>query len=408
MKKYLISIFVLLSVVGYGSVVYADQVHGEIIEGWGITAPKWDNNKYCYGKGVDAFGVGAFDLKINHTQWRKFLRGHLGESAVYYVARKLTDKGGYFCATVVDADRSKGCTQRPYLRFYEPAKTHCFWACADGSYGEDCSKSDAAQNLSDVDASEYDVHGEVAVKILGQNQTAGGSIHDSIPYFYKTSELDCGGLDRTDLDTSKYQEVKIVLALKYTKAENSDEIVMIAQPMGVRAGGSRGCEDKGDYHAWPMVGFIGTEKYVCPEGFMPNKLKGGKGCIRSTEASRAVAHLCDTEPKSKYDKTIHKTESVSGNCQVIRCKSGGFSDLDTRACEPCANTPKEGVHTQTGVCIKCETGEVFNGNSCQTAQGLSKTAMKYGKGQESSTDIDAQCWAKDSPDDYKLCIEGTL
>lgn len=416
MKKYLYLIFMLslfLNSNGYATVLGK----GDVTTAWGVSEPSWGNNvSLCHGTGVDAFGSGAFNTKIDHTQWRKFLRGHLGETAVYYVAKKIVENGGYFCATVVDADRPKGCTQKPYTVYYNTATQHCFWACADGYFGENCTTQDQTKNLSDTPASEYNVHGTTAVKILGQNQTAGGNIRDSIDSFFTTgddSKQDCKDVNRVNFNSGKNQRIDYLLAIKYTESTNDEEITMIAQPMAVRAGGAKGCEDKGDNHAWPMVGFIGTARYVCPDGFMPNALKANKSCIRSTEKNRAIANMCAGEQKSKYDTNIHKTQnkSKSDKCQVIRCKNGGFSDKENLTCEPCTNAPKEGVNTSTGVCTKCETGKVFKNDDCTDARQLSKNVMKFGKGSngtnDASTDIDEQCWAKDTPDEYETCILNT-
>ena len=100
------------------SLLIMTNAHGKILgtgvsDQWGLgnSEPDWTGLGRCYGTGEDSFGAGVINKNANHTQWRKFLRGHFWETAVYYVAHKIATngKGGYFCATVVDADR-KGWT----------------------------------------------------------------------------------------------------------------------------------------------------------------------------------------------------------------------------------------------------------------------------------------------------------
>lgn len=168
---------------------------------------------------------------------------------------------------------------------------------------------------------------------------------------------------------------------------------------------------------------------LCLDGYTYNKdstdcvliaeaLGAGTGETDETSEDGETQTSEDGENKPKtpenYDATQHMLTGVNDdNVYTFRCKNDGYafmSEFDVR-CIECKPGYNNGIDTETGVCIKCKTGEFFNEitERCIDAIALSKLDMVYGRnrtrnsysGQDSVTN---QCWTKTDANAYRSCV----
>ena len=191
-----ISIFAcLLSL--YSVCAFAAKSDGEAFRadwGLGTTIPAtcvgnykvWctdDKDEHCNGSDKDL-------SKLNHTQWRyNWLRTRTEYSAEYYIARKITSGGAYFCKTIVAGDR-RGCTHKPYTTYFDPASgTDCFWLCHEGFTGPECTKSSEVIKCADsAPAYEFMKKSNGGLQKLGLH-TKGADIETDIPMFINLTKV---------------------------------------------------------------------------------------------------------------------------------------------------------------------------------------------------------------------------
>ena len=252
--------------------------------------------------------------------------------------------------------------------------------------------------------------------------------------------LSAHGLTHTAVCPSDYQQVE-----GYIYAGDPDSNYV--QQAGCEARGKRVSDDDAkkvkvlspDEAKGRATGLLGT-CYVEPRIFcVPPAV--GNSADESTTTSAATSafedkkqHLCDEYDGviSLYDEKLHdlvvvnsktyasdvyagESEQWVGKCALMKCKDAtknfkadwlATSDV---GCYDCTGKPGRYGVNKKGVCEQCaDKKEIFSANTgtCVTALTATKNDMRYGVGNDSSNKLEDQCWAKDTPTDYKNCVVG--
>ncbi|MEE1110658.1 MAG: hypothetical protein UIH99_00415 [Alphaproteobacteria bacterium] len=348
---------------------------------------------------------------------------------LYYVAHKIVEHGGYFCGTWVSASTG-GIGDRTHTVYYAADDQNCLWLCEDGFYGEDCAYNSPTQcNETGVFP-----EGANATELISSGYLSeGGSnnIEENISMLFYDQYHNCSHLSSYLRDFKKMsswpdQEHDVVLVIKglgsgikndpvegsEAKQSEVQNVTFTVMPLNVRAGKTKNCAGI-LREAWPVMGYVGTEKILCPDGWRLSSDK--KKCEKVLNSEICdLEKLCQVTPRESYVKGMHSINGEASkydqSCRstetIFRCAmaSQGFRAKDDFECIPCPG-PKQGV-AKNGVCITCDNGYIFDeeAKSCVQAGQLSQAALRVGRDRDDSKDLGAQCWIKDGPTEYRECI----
>lgn len=293
--------------------------------------------------------------------------------------------------------------------------TGCQVYCADGFTGSDCSIKTAEESAngstkspaSDWRSSDYTFSGREGDTDYEKNNLK-GAMYAYAHKWYKNQEADIL------LGVTKFTQNGVKVA-----------------PVTVVCGSRR--KNKDDHIFVKIQSNSSGEVLLCTNGYVPNQDKTDcveyssdqvAGVVVQNESGayakktdEKVMSLYDTlKAKPGYDEKVHQIIDT-GTTLVIACKNHlyGFVSPDSLECIECIseNSKKSGVARPDngvayGVCVKCQTGKVFdiNTNQCEDALALSKSDMQYGQNMRTkSSAVVNQCWTKVSdPEDYEKCI----
>lgn len=332
------------------------------------------------------------------------------------VAREINAHGAKFCPTQIQAaNRDQTIswwwlwcrttqTGAGWTEYYEPSSTSgCVWLCQDGYYGTGC-ESTTTNTCSGTKLSpdNYLEH----KRVTAANNV---NIEDKIPMFYMNQ-------------TENSQEFDTILAV--TRFLSSGNGAFVA-PVTVKAqlyateshynGGAGTCL-AATYASTPYLS-AGTETLVCTNGYKPNAnktdcvLTNKETCEKSEAIKKATNTACPGF--SGYNAKIHiKDVKMDKGCYEFSCAGGkAFASDTSRECVECTGeVGRFGVVEETGVCKKCASGTVFDGNAkaagyCPKAKEYAPTILEYGKNGSSGDKIASQCWTFTDLDLYKECVE---
>ena len=291
----------------------------------------------------------------------------------------------------------------------------CQVYCADGFTGSDCSIKTAEASAdgstkspaSDWRSSDYTFSGHEGNKNYEESNLK-GAMYVYAPKWYKNQEADIL------LGVTKFTQNGVTVA-----------------PVTVVCGSRR--KNKDDHIFVKIKSNSSGEVLLCTNGYVPNQDKTDCVEYNSDQVAGVVVQnesgaytkktdekqmsLYDTlKAKPGYDEKIHQIIDT-GSTLAIVCKNHlhGFVSPDSLECVECIseNSAKSGVARPDngvayGVCVKCQTGKVFDitTNQCEDALALSKSDMQYGQNMRTkSSAVVNQCWTKVSdPEDYEKCI----
>lgn len=311
-------------------------------------------------------------------------------------AKKKVTHGGYFCPYQFQCENRNG-EYHSWIRYIYPSGYYgCFWLCEDGYYGDECSNNSSTP--SSCDSQDFTNH-KTKYSILQTGEDSGMLSNDDI-----------WRIDGAWTDTWVEESYVHYGITEYKKHG------VIAENVRVYCEFTRYGEfcNKDNYESWVNeINTLGTDKkLLCAKGYKANS--SGDDCepINSNICEFSNVSLCDGFNKEKFDKTNHKFEE-NGNCSVIMCKDStkSLTSESDYTCVECINNKRKGIDKNTGLCIECSLGEVFNrgSNKCVQAKKYTKLDLLYGKDKDknSEPDLKKQCWTMNNPDNYQNCVVGS-
>ncbi|MBR5153241.1 MAG: hypothetical protein IKW57_00385 [Alphaproteobacteria bacterium] len=385
MKKYCISVIVCMMVVGGANA--AVNINSSARSWWGYS------NATASGNASGFILVGSTGKSGTHGTW--------GDEwgVIGLVAEKIVEHGGYFCPYQVQCANKKA-KKRSWTKYFVPSGLRydqCVWLCETGYAGVNCAKQDGVPlryNTSPLNATSSGLFSGLAIKTSGEDSNEKSS---SVAAFNEWG------------DDPKY--VSLLGGVKFM------EHGIMAAPVMIECG--RDNWRKIDSFV-KSVSLAGKTKLLCAEGYKADA--NGTDCIPIVPAQEKVAaqepqqqekieeeKFCSGFPKDGYKAEMHN-KVTHGDCIKYFCgdPNKGFESAINTNCIDCSAGLRGGVHTDTGVCVKCSVGMMFDEktNRCINATAYSKVDMTYGKGHTKLTQtvLERQCWTKTIPSEYRDCV----
>lgn len=306
------------------------------------------------------------------------------------VARKVTERGAYFCPTQLEGKSKK---HRNAWTEAADLNSTCVWLCKEGYTGATCDL--AEQDVRTCDAtllrrSNYSSLGRAA---------SGPNIEESVAMFEFNVNDGCGA--------NYTQEHDMILVI--TGWLPSGHGAKVRQMIWRAQRGSWS-----DWESWSAI-YPATNSediIVCKNGYRPN--------YNNTDCEEIEPVLCQMQNLcsgwADFNMNIHSLYQVddSQDCFQYRCsdKSKAFVSATDRTCEACTSEDgRVGVSPADGTCVRCQAGQIFDENSpssgyCVNALVFSKTDLVYGKNKTKTSNLADQCWLISYPDDYINCVKG--
>ncbi|MBO5696117.1 MAG: hypothetical protein J6S06_01230 [Alphaproteobacteria bacterium] len=409
-----LSVSLLMSVQAMGATT--PVVSDAIKEAWGFARQEaggpWNTVLAGGTGGADKDAMDYSGVVVQGTDVNK--RKNKDERAfVALIARTIVEHGGYFCPTQMQCaqsrDNSKNRTKHAYTTYYNPAgfsDSKCKWLCEKGYTGNGCQPQ------------AYSKASQTSPSISGM----------------KTGV----SLNKGHADKNPNKEGEVTVFDTWVHASTKHEADAL---LGVVAYGEHGliaapvaffCSHNGKVRGSFPVTYVqkisrmtGLEKLLCEPGYLPNE--HNTDCVvdetdysidpETGETFVEQTKWCDGFPGAKYDMEKHFRKEEAG-CVKYFCTELGYAFMreGVMDCVECTTDKKNGIHPDTGVCVHCETGTVFDKESgnCVSAVQISKWDMMYGCGKTRSSyeqkDLYTQCWTMGSPDELIKCVreaEGT-
>ncbi|MCQ2598990.1 MAG: hypothetical protein MJ187_01260 [Alphaproteobacteria bacterium] len=117
--------------------------------------------------------------------------------------------------------------------------------------------------------------------------------------------------------------------------------------------------------------------------------------------------FCPGFPATDFDASIHESLSENG-CIKYFCKDNdmAFTKSGDYTCDVCNTDAKTGIDSN-GVCVKCNTGDIFKGNTCVSTEPMEKNYLLYGPTKTNGGQKwnENWCWTKMDPDEYATCVK---
>lgn len=325
-----------------------------------------------------------------------------------WVATKIHKGGAYFCPMRITASNRR--KQDPWTTYHymSASNDYCVWLCKEGYGGTDCTDNDGdfvcdtshlAWNCHDnyIEANGLDTNSEADVAMFGSvyRKCQGQKLSQE----HNRILTIVGWLDDANGDTFTW----------------TDEGGTVHPEDIVRGAVVRQMMVRSDYNNWPDItswpviypAAQSPEILLCKTGYKPDPIS--KTCVEISATRCAEQNLCSNY-KTGFDETIHTMKITDDDCYEYRCKEQGkaFASEMDRSCIDCPTSMRGGPSSTNGTCLSCSLGEIYNGSSCGSALGFSKTDLMYGKGKTRdsvNTDIDMQCWTILDTDAYKCCVK---
>lgn len=313
-------------------------------------------------------------------------------AVVGVMAQYIVPHGGYFCPYQIQcANKRKKKTS--WTLYYQPtgfSLDKCAWLCEDGYAGQNCLERTSTPARCDTAQLSPNAGGKfsgVSLKTYGQD--SGGVEYNltSLDTWYNPGSRECDTL----LGITKFLEhgvvaSPVILCCSYDNYKSMD--------------------------SWVDLVHIPTDskpKVLCASGYQANA--DGTDCvpINADMCATQDMNFCDGFDRSKFDSSIHTLTDASGGCVKYFCSEIGtaFPAIGDTTCAPCGTGSKGGSNPNNGVCIVCQTGQIFDSETgtCKSAAAYSKSDLQYGKAQtKNSISVDKQCWTLTTPEEYTVCV----
>ncbi|MDL2295414.1 hypothetical protein LJC18_01195 [Lachnospiraceae bacterium OttesenSCG-928-E19] len=373
-----IRIISFVSVVGAMGNAYAWPLltSSSIKNAWGVSSTDW--NQYPRGSTHANFCVGNTISGSGGCQTKLGIHGD-DQAMVGLVAWKITENGGYFCVTQFQCE---GKSSSWTWNLAPNGTQKCFWLCKDGYGGDGCLA---------VNKSEYTLN-------TGNSACASTTIARAD---FSSNTV------RTSGSTSLNQEHSIdLLHNGYDAGREQDVMIGVSGWLENKKGVQASpflfqCTNRADSNTMD-VNFYTAKKTMnlCLPGYT------GANCEKCKPAKMANGYSL-----SQFNASIHTMTEKNGYSE-FRCTdtAKGFkSENEKNQCVTC--TTLGGVDA-SGKCITCKTGTIYTKNTntsggyCKTATKYSQSDMRYGKGKDSSIDVNKQCWTFTDPEAYAKCVKG--
>lgn len=309
-------------------------------------------------------------------------------------ARKKVNHGGYFCPYQFQCE-NRNDDYHSWIRYIYPSGYSCIWLCEEGYFGENCSQSSSTPSSCDnSDLTEN--KGKYIIKNSGEDSEM----------LSNSDIVRKNGSWTNPWSEESYEHYGITELKKHGAIAEYVRVYCEFTRYGSFC-------NKGTYESWVnQVEELGTEKkLLCARGYKPNSSRDDCEPINSSICEYSSVNLCSGFSKEKFDKANHKFEE-KGDCSVILCKDSNKSltSESDYSCIDCVKSKKEGIDKNTGLCIKCDIGSIFDSetNSCKKGESYTASDLKYGKGKnkESEKDVKKQCWTIQELDKYVECVKG--
>ncbi len=306
------------------------------------------------------------------------------------VARDVNENGARFCVTQLQgANKNKG---KAWTVYYNPAggNTYCTWLCKEGHSGEGCAAGVAttcdATTISKSDFKNYKIA-----------TTSVPSVEGEIYMFHWGEYKKCG--------VHKGQEHDMILAVSNWTPTGHGAFV---RPMVFRAERSGWKDMVSTATLWG----VGSETLLCKDGYRPNGDKTDCVAINATECAKSA--LCSGWDVNAFSESTHSMVArLGGGCYEYRCATPGmgFVSASERVCQECSGDRRVGVSSETGACVRCPLGRIFDDNAnssgnCVEAKQYSMTDLSYGPGKGMNAELTSQCWINVDSGTYSECVTG--
>lgn len=320
------------------------------------------------------------------------------ESAIVaVVAVEIVEHGGYFCPLQIQCANSdtKKHKKSSWTNYYHPSgysADKCAWLCETGYVGQKCAKQTSYLPQSNI----LDLTSGVSVKKKGKNV---GEISDQIFGF---DAWDYGDYSK---DVSKNEKNVLLGAVSF------QEHGVMATPVSIE------CDKDGKKSFVNKVAAYSdlTQKLLCAEGYAANQ--HNTECVPMTVEMLNLTtqvsdqkKMCSGWTEEGYNSAIHNIDAT-GDCVKYICKDStkAFPEYGSFECAECAGSIRGGQHPVTGLCVQCDgAGQYFDTKTgdCKSANAFTRIDMLYGKGKSKETNpkVDAQCWTKVNPEEYRNCV----
>lgn len=313
------------------------------------------------------------------------------------VAVQIVEHGGYFCPKQIQCTNKSGKNWSDMV-FYDLegfSNEKCLWLCESGYTGVACAEHVAITPAMTTPVDQ--VFSGVSMRTSGKRL---GDTGAGISVFHAWT---------ADRDRDRMILLGLIDVLEHGG---------LALPIYLSCyeeGGSSNISYISNMKVYPNV----KPKLLCAEGYMANS--AGTACELVTAAALEVRTIVKDSQKSfcidwdetKYDPNVHELD-LTGTCIRFLCRdrTKAFPAKGDFSCVECVNSIRGGQHSKTGECVKCDQLGTFfdqNSNTCKTAIGYSHLDLLYGKGRNKlsyKNNLNGQCWAKTSPDEYRECVTG--
>ncbi len=390
MKKYLYA-SVFYATLGTSAGWAINHVDSNMATAWGYSGQKDVNSMGSAGEFIIDGSLGFVS------------KGSYGDEGaiVAVVAEQITEHGGFFCPYQIQCANARK-NHWSWTLYHRPngwQDSKCVWLCEKGYSGPGCEKMFSVET-TDV--------GDVISSLRSgiTKKTSGGRIsnYESNIYGFNTWNYYWYAGVWND-----HGEQDIILgAVKFLK----NGILAAPVQVGCQWDGWKGID------SWVQRADLvsNTRKLLCKQGYLPNDTN--TDCVPATaEAIEDINPVfCGNFPESGYNSSLHvKRKDKERNCYIYVCRdqTKAFPAAGkTDECQDCATSIKGGPNPNDGTCVVCnQTGQYFDVKTgvCKTAIGYSHLDLQYGKSRNKvsyKNNVDGQCWAKTSPDEYKECVTG--
>lgn len=325
-------------------------------------------------------------------------REHNSYGIIILAAVKSVTGGQKYCPIQVESNRVElGVPNKASWTTYSApngtSSSKCFWLCKPGYSGEECSEQVANATTCDLtELKESDFSSVENVKWYI-------NIEYDLPLLCRAYRTKCG-------DNTLQSEVDVIMAVKSFLPSGHGAWVY---PLVVHARHS-GNPHSDDFKAFPNVYPMSAPEVRCKNGYTQNATKDD--CIPINQG------LCDNAGCKKlaptFDDAQHTVVNVSETACKFRCtaEEHGFKSATDHTCVECKTTLTQGVSDETGTCITCSGGEVYDRflGRCDKAYMLNGNDLQYGHGKtkNSQQDISKQCWTMKDMDDFRDCVLGAI
>lgn len=348
-----------------------------------------------------------------------------GDNVIVVMAKQISKNGGCFLPVNMRCHQGNDGRWGGYTEYYS-LSNDCTWLCADGYTGVGC--GERSDSSTKVDYS-----------MLKDSERSKLKFDKS-----KNIIEDISGFDSYDWKhAGDTRHGDIILGVVEYGTHGVKAAPVRVECIGTRVNIWHGFHGKFTDFLIPEGSL--PARLLCPAGYQPNAagtdcmevvgtgvnssnnnvptidMVGPDGSIYtySGETLVSMVNKIKEQPNYKtgdhsvYNKTRNDKEPLFGVFCVDRNK--GIESLDSLNCIDCGANSKEGVcltynkqRDKFGMCVKCNTGEYFNPNTCacDAAKSYSMTDLAFGLGKPMVSGATDVCWTKLDSTEYKTCVTG--